>query len=69
MITIGIFLLCVFCYFIGWQKGRNPHFFTYLFSKNTEKTTERKEQRQGKKRPKAPAEKIVSFQEYKQKRK
>ena len=61
MNVIGIVLLCIFCYCIGLQKGKNPNFFK--FDKKQKNKIEKK--REGKK----PFEKVVSIQQYKEKNK
>lgn len=65
MNLIGIFVLCILSYCIGLQKGKNPDFFKQLMDKSPEKTKGKAKKSQ----PKAPAEKVVSFQQYKAKRK
>lgn len=68
MNVIGILVLCVVCYCIGLQKGKNPDFFKHLMNKKPKKPKKAKAKAK-KKQLQPPAEKVVSFQQYKEKRK
>ena len=65
MSLISVVMLCIMCYCLGLQKGKNPAFFKELFRK----PPELQKAKPKKKNPTLATKKVVSIHDYKRQRK